>query len=448
MHINQAKLDKLISDDFSIDCIEIQLTQQTHDDPIVYSGSGSIFQKNGRFHLKLYHKFNNFHKEISSPIGKVRPGKLIAEDCFFKMEATGLDGNLWISTGVSVDSGFSLPANGKIIEAPIKRLHCENETDSARETKSSSLFMVLRGNQKIPAHKREELPGGGTILNTCEFNVQGISIEIKQKENYLLINAKSENDAIDDNVQSKLVEALNIAFGRQCQVQISQLRTGNTSLSTLYSVDNEIIDKKIISPIKHDMPNNSKSLYEFIEKYMQSFQKEYDIFYGYWHKIHQSWRAGIENVALAVTTGIEGVVKNYFSDYGRPEEEILKQANEAIIAVENLDIGQKIKNRLQSNLGNVKSSNPKNALYNLASSRKIDKSLANGWVSLRNKAAHADKLDDEEGHLQKYIDEIYICHNLFFLLLLLHIGYEGEYRNLSKEGWPSVLMKPCVDPEV
>lgn len=44
MVINEEKTNQIISNKFEIDFIEITLTQQTENNPLVYSGSGSIFQ--------------------------------------------------------------------------------------------------------------------------------------------------------------------------------------------------------------------------------------------------------------------------------------------------------------------------------------------------------------------------------------------------------------------
>ena len=78
---------------------------------------------------------------------------------------------------------------------------------------------------------------------------------------------------------------------------------------------------------------------------------------------------------------------------------------------------------------------PKNALYRLAEEGKVDKGLVDAWISLRNKSAHADNLDEDIEELQRYIDDVYKCQNLFNVLLLLKIGFDGQYQDLSKDGW-------------
>jgi len=108
--LNEQKLELLLANQFEIDCIEIELKQQKDDDPIIYSGSGSITQKpDGNLHLKLYHAFNDISKELMPKLGNTMPGKIIGKDEYFSMEAVDMSGNIWTAKDISVSNGFSLP---------------------------------------------------------------------------------------------------------------------------------------------------------------------------------------------------------------------------------------------------------------------------------------------------------------------------------------------------
>ena len=140
MVINEEKLELLISNTFVIDCIQIQLSQQTDNDPIIYSGSGSIFQQaDGNFHLKLYHSINDIYKEMMPRIDDVQPGKIIDRDQYFSMEAMDMSGNLWLAENISVPGGLSLPATGKVVSTTINSLKCANQRDHVKNKQSSFL---------------------------------------------------------------------------------------------------------------------------------------------------------------------------------------------------------------------------------------------------------------------------------------------------------------------
>ncbi|MCD6586397.1 MAG: hypothetical protein J7K96_11595, partial [Desulfobacteraceae bacterium] len=87
MNIDEKILNQIISNEFEIDFIEITLTQQTDKDPIIYSGSGSIYQsKDGVLELKMYHKFKNLAKETAHGFQHYEPGKIISEENYFTLE--------------------------------------------------------------------------------------------------------------------------------------------------------------------------------------------------------------------------------------------------------------------------------------------------------------------------------------------------------------------------
>lgn len=448
MYINIEQLDQLLSNDFVIDCIQIRLTQQKTDAPIIYCGSGSIFQKpDGRFHLKLYHSFKDISKENIPNIGNTKPGKLIEEHEYFGMTATDMSGNIWIAKDISLSSSFSIPASGKVIRSSIRRLYCEKERFNKTSNESSTMFLVLPGKYTIPCNEIETFQNGGSVRNTCSLNVLGIKLKIKDRKNHLTISAKDLDGKMDLSFKERLLEALSIIFGKLCPILYMSFAAKNILTSTLTSIPNSVSNQRITSPIKHDFPSDVGVVNEFIEKYLLSFELEHGVFFGYWHKINRSWQSGIENAALTISTSIEGVTKNYYSEYGLPDDEILQQAEIAKNIIKGLDISPRIKSRVQSSIGQVKNSSPKNALYNMAAEGKVSKRLVDSWVSLRNKSAHSDNLDESAQELQKYIDDVFRCQNLFNILLLLKIQFDGQYIDLSKEDWEESTLVLGADME-
>jgi len=434
--LNEQKLELLLANQFEIDCIEIELKQQKDDDPIIYSGSGSITQKpDGNLHLKLYHAFNDISKELMPKLGNTMPGKIIGKDEYFSMEAVDMSGNIWTAKDISVSNGFSLPASGKVVESIIKDISSQKEREGVVDKHSSFFFLVILGKYQIPCNEWEESKGGGKTLNTSKINISGVDVVIKDRKDCLTIKAEDSSGNMNVSFKEKIIEALSIAFGKLCPVLYLSLSENDLRISVINSVPSNTPNQSIASPIKHNTPWEVKNFQEFIEKYLSSFEVEHDIFFGYWHKINRSWQGGIESAALTISTAIEGITKSYYSEYGLPNDEIVQQAEDAKPLVKKPDIGERIKSRIQSSIGQVKSSSPKNALYRLAEEGKIERDLVDAWVSLRNKSAHADNLDEDIEELQSYIDDVYKCQNLFNVLLLLKIGFDGKYQDLSKDNW-------------
>ena len=105
MNFNKETIDKLISNSFEIDCIDICLTQKTDKDPIVYTCPGTIYQDEHEIlQLKLYSKLNDMYKELSYQLKNDTPGKIIAKDDKFTLKATDMFGNECKDNGVRLHS--------------------------------------------------------------------------------------------------------------------------------------------------------------------------------------------------------------------------------------------------------------------------------------------------------------------------------------------------------
>jgi len=118
----------------------------------------------------------------------------------------------------------------------------------------------------------------------------------------------------------------------------------------IFSVPTKFSNENILEPINHSASLSFEPVKEFIEKYLVTFKKPHSELYGYWYNINRAWQRGIENAALAVTVAIEGIAKSYFSGYGNPDKDFIKQANDALPVVRDLDIGLRIKERIMSSL--------------------------------------------------------------------------------------------------
>ncbi|MCK4419260.1 hypothetical protein KAV79_05595, partial [Candidatus Aerophobetes bacterium] len=145
---------------------------------------------------------------------------------------------------------------------------------------------------------------------------------------------------------------------------------------------------------------------------------------------------GITNASLALAVAIEGIIKAYFEKYGLPDREILCQIREAKQLIKHSELGKRIKKRLLSSIDGLKSTSPKGALYQMSDMSLFPKSFVVEWLSLRNKSAHADRIDQDEKTKQIYFDQIYTCITLFYCLLFKVIGYEGNFIDYSQEGHP------------
>lgn len=434
MFIDEKRVQSLTAKKFELDCSNISLTQQVSDSPIMYSGPGTIYQdENGVLNLKAYHTTKDIKKEFSFRFQHHTPGKIIGREKYFCLEAVDMFGYLWVSENIRVSGDISFLTGGQVIKTTIREIRHQDERQSSP---GSSLSMVVLGDYEIPCKERKELPNGGWGLNRTTTVVKEIVLELRKYENHLRINASAESGFHDEHFEKKLIEALSIILGKPISSLISVFSKSGQRITTIRSIDSTFQNNALLSSIKHSDPSDLEFFKTFIEKYVSSIKTPYSELFGFWHKVNQSWQAGILNASLSISVAIEGLLKTYFKESGLPDNEILKEAEEAKSYIKTLAIGARIKNMLFSNIGQFKAGSPKNALHKLVLNGCFPDYFVESWIKLRNRSAHADQLDLDRESRQKLIDETFTCLTLFYILIFLVIGYRGKYVDYSKAGWP------------
>jgi len=437
LNLTHEKVDELISNKFEIDCIDISLFQQIEENPLLYSGPGTIYQdENGVLNLKLYAKIKDIKKEISHIFKPFLPGKIIGDEHYFSLKAVDMSGSEWSAENIWVSGNFYLPVAGRVIKSELREIKNLTEIGGRIRSEKTFLFIVSPGNYQIPCNEKEDLPNGGWRLNRSIFSVDQIDLEFKKLDNYLTIKASTTSNELNEKSEMKLLEALSIICGQIVRPVIIDYSHGDTKTLKIKSVNVNFSNKQLPPPFNHSSPSDLESFAFFIGKYLSSIETPYSELFGFWHKLNRAWQASIENASLSLAVAIEGIIKSYFVEYGLPDQEILLQAQDAKQKIKDLGLGQRIKSRILSSIGQLKSTSPKGALYEMSDKGWFPRHFADEWVKLRNKSAHADKIDEDPKTIQLYIDQIYTCLTLFYCLLFLSIKYEGNFIDFSRDGWP------------
>ncbi len=440
MNFNLETIEKFLSNTFEIDCIDICLTQKIDNEPIVYTGPGTIYQdEHGTLQLKLYSKINDIKKELSHQFKHHTPGKIIADDNYFTLKAIDMSGTEWVSDNIWVSANVSLNVNGQVIKSRLGEI--ETIEDGSTNEKNY-LFIIIPGKYEIPCNEKEDLPGGGWHLNRSVFSANNINFEFRKLDNCLIINANSEPDFLTENTHVRILEALSIIMGLTIRSVVFKNTQQNRAVLKIKSVSNSYSNKNFPQPFNHSTPGDFQSFSNFFDKYLATIDASFSDLFGFWHKINRAWQASIENSSLSLGVAIEGIIRTYFGELGLPDNEITQQADEAKQKLNDIVIGKRIKERLLSSLGDLlKNKSPKDALYQMAQDGLIKKEMADTWRKLRNKSVHPDNLNEDPRAVQKYINQIYTCIALFYRLLFIIIKYEGSYVDYSEEEWPEKLFQ-------
>lgn len=434
MNLNTETIEKLISNTFEIDCIDITLTQEIDKDPIVYKGSGTIYQdKNGILQLKLYTKIQDLQKELQLNLKYHTPGKFISSDNYFILKAVDMSGKEWFSDNILVSGNVSLPASGRVIKSKLEEIELIEE---GPRTGKNNLFIVVPGKYEIPCNEKEDLPNGGWRLNRSVFSANNIEFNLRNLENYLTINANSTPEYLGADEFLKIRESFSVITGLVIRPVVVENILQDSYVLKIMSVDNTYSNKKLAIPFRHSTSNDIQSFSSFMEKYLQAVGAPFSDLFGFWYKINRAWQAGVENSSLSLGVAIEGIIRSYFGGLGLPDEEIVQQANDARKVLSSTELGERIEKRLLGSIDELlKKQSPKGALYQLTQDGLIRKEMAGEWIKLRNKSVHPYKREDPL-EAQKYINQIYTCIALFYCLLFVIIKYDWNYIDYSEFGWP------------
>jgi len=437
LDLNNDTINKLMSSKFEIDYIDIDLTQQIKENPIIYNGSGTIYQdKNGVLNLKLYAKRTNIEKKLSHIFKHYVPGRIIGNEDYFSLRATDMSGNEWCAEDISPSANVSFPAAGQIIKAKLREIKNITEADMRIRSGKTCLFIVAPGSYEIPCNKKEDLENGGWRLNKSLFSVNEVDFEFKKLDNYLTIKASTETNALPEQSEIRILEALSIVHGRIVRPMIIDHSHSGIRTLRIKSVDDTFPNKWLSYPIEHSLPSHLGIFANFFEEYLSSIKSPNSELFGFWYKINRAWQSGIQNASLALAVAIEGIVRSYFEQYGLPDKEIRQQALQAKQLIKHSELGKRIKDRLLSSIGSLKIASPQAALYQMSGTGLFPKSFVVEWISLRNKSVHADQIEQNKKIKQIDINRNYTCLALFYCLLFKIIGYEGNFIDYSQEGWP------------
>jgi hypothetical protein len=239
-------------------------------------------------------------------------------------------------------------------------------------------------------------------------------------------------DAVDDDLLERVISTFDFIMGKETEPVLVNI---GTKSHYMYGKRNMLLaDSTFQSPLPmtHDRGDeftiNHSNLFRSYFNYIAT--TEGAILPTIHKRIVSSSRGYIFAMGLVVSIQIENICKQFYSDKYVKDEEYCNQLLEAI---EVLSISDKVKfngviMRLKSSIpsNNRKSINVKNILINLRNEDMFDNELVKAWVKMRNKTAHGENVSG--GGWSKFLDEAFLCINLYYILIFNIIGYKGYKR--------------------
>lgn len=435
------EIESILDSKLILEFFEIVLTQMKENTPRKYRGPGSIWQDgDGFLHLKMYHTYvtnDEAMTEVNAALGgnDLAVGKIIGDDHYFSLEAKDTQGRIWKEEGVWVTGNLSFLAPGRVIEARLQQITTIADCKTQEDKSELHVSAIVQDGYRLPYNELEKTEQK-TPRNICKLNVCGETCEIRKRKNHLEISAVIPSVQKAEHYSNLLVEALSIGTGNFLYPLVQVISAGGKKITSIYARKIGGSSAKLLTPFPVQNPHGSTNLNAFVSKYVTKIGEPNSPIFGYWFRILGESSGELENMALVLTTCIEGTIKKYYPNYGLPDSEFLGQVTEAIEKLKKSHFEKRTKSRILSTLASAKNPSTKNALREFAKNGVISESLVKLWVRLRNKSAHADQLKRNEQELQEFLDDVHGALELFYVLLLFHVGYEGEYFQYSKKRWP------------
>lgn len=444
MLLDNKEIESVIRNSLSIDFVSIILTQDTVVSPKKYSGPGCVFlDADGIIRLKMYHAFQNegdIQREFSDSFNDdgLVPGKIIGEQHYYSLEAVDMKGRQWNSSRISLSGHTSFPARGKVIETTLQKISLIHISAEEGASKGDIAYFIIPGKYKIPCNEFEKSEKGSS-LTLCKINLSEYNCEIKKRDSHIEISVRGSSDIEIEEYSKILLESISICTGAFLRPKLSMESNKDRKLAVIHSTGKPLI-QELQSPIDGMNTREAVHFEEFARKYTNRVNEPFTELFGYWYRVFSESSGELENRALVLTTAIEGLLKKYFQEHGAPDPDFIAQVDDAKPKIKAIEIGRRVRERVLSSLGNALSPTAKNSLHSLATSEIIPSELIKTWSELRNKSAHADELKQSDAELQKLLDQLFGCLELFYCLLLRHIEYKGNYIRYSQTGWPAAPM--------
>jgi hypothetical protein len=150
------------------------------------------------------------------------------------------------------------------------------------------------------------------------------------------------------------------------------------------------------------------------------------------------YRTTTELWALALTTSIEGIFKNHFSNLLQHESDYVLKIDDTLSKIASANVDPEIFQKLQSTLSGFKKRNITAGLKQYIADKPQFSNWPKNWTTLRNKSAHPDVLDESPEDFQIYLNQAFTCLAIFYHLLGRAIKFDGKLIAYGMPNWPSL----------
>lgn len=411
----------------------ITITQRCSYAPLVFHGPGKVFLLEGKIKYEFYHRYksNELAKVMNLGSGDVA-GKLVSQDTLFDFEALDSTGRRWKAQMVSAHGDHS--ASLGFFKGEIDVLSLEETLDKPHR---DTIHQVYFDHHRFPVHP---------VLAEAGYEFVTAGMDVRINRDVSGCDVTMEANSLSHELSNSMRKTLNVISGAQLEIAVAEKVIGQVKIIELHSRNGELPERALSQPVDFYSSHKLDCFESFFKPVFASMASgQGDVFYAQWHKLNRAWQGGIESAALNVSICIEGLLSHYFKALGK-DADFLKLAKAAEEKVAALDVDERVKKSLLSSLSHAGGFKARTALHALVKQGKISPELDSKWSLLRNKMAHAAKLDESRDKFQELVDLTFASIKLFYELLFLVIDYTGERVDYTGHNFPTVDPSSATTP--
>lgn len=418
------------------DLYSIELRKETE----ILIGKGLIYlTTEGLIELKMFpdsskeYGIRDFMQELNSNNEKV--GKLIPEDSYYKLKAQSVNGDFYFCLRVYLRDHY----NYKVYTCDIcAELIITNNPDfsNSKIAKIEIPYTIrLPYNHALHSEKKYSDKWTSTSSSLKIFEVQGdnLTIDFFSENNKTIILVQAEDKIPEKDLQSiitttefitsTIIDRYVIEYEHQGEFrkifryyyeQRSEILNGYPPLRISVTIERESYTSMFLHFFRFIKLNTSPT----IERTL--------------HRIISSRNSFITNYAQTLSTAVEKILKEYFSNRNlkldKNEIESIVSEIEKTSICENIRV--RIKGMIWNVFGQVRSDN---ILLDLVYKNKIDRKFYDIWKILRNSVNHGEDPSEDLNIYHNYCSTNLV---LYYKLIFLLIDYHGLYSDYSSIGYP------------
>jgi hypothetical protein len=445
-----------------IDYSKIILSNESINKQKIYEGTGSITRNSeGQLELKLFFLDDNSwlllieHIEaigetqgnltvVNDKTAKI--GHIIEESEYFSLSAFDSQGREWKSMRVLIVNR-SYNGNQVTFVAKLHEIYC---TIPIASNKKASICLNICGKINFPHNSlisKEEESEYFDLISAAHFFACDYEFIIKHKDDFTIIELKSDCDQLPNFIESRICEALQFVLGDFIEWSTLELNEVHNKTIRIQSLYNQNYKPKLRPPIRFEELDSTKDIWKlygvYLKHILQYSERTRHPISGWITRILEA-RAlkTLESEILTIAVAVESLltieplkeISEVRSSNGNSND-LKLQIDLIKKAINNLNIDDNLKKRLEGFLEQIKSGSDLRAidrLRNLENKDLLDKKLVKAWKDVRNGAAHGYIVERE-----KFANYLKLCTQitvLFNHLVFLSIGYTGKYTDYSEIG--------------